>query len=358
MIVWGGYFYDASGHFTKLNTGGRYRPSSDAWTATATTGAPSPRMSHAAVWTGSEMIVWGGLSGIVYLNSGGRYAPSTDSWTETTTTGAPSPRTSHAAVWTGSEMIVWGGRDGIAYLDSGGRYCVSSCASPHTWYQDADADGFGIAAVPQPACDQPEGFAAVAGDCDDTVSTCAADCASDTDSDAIRDCEDTCLDVDVDGYGSPGGAGNTCLAEDNCPSVANGLQLDTDSDLVGDACDCGPEDAGNAAMLGPAAQLRFTSRSELAWNPPADVGGGELRYDVLRATSAADWQSVLCLETDTDATSSSDTETPAAVFYYLVRVQSACGENLGVASGEERRVAAACGLARMSIGDRDALSRP
>ena len=32
-----------------------------------------------------------------------------DNWTTTSTTNAPSPRSSHTAVWTGSEMIVWGG---------------------------------------------------------------------------------------------------------------------------------------------------------------------------------------------------------------------------------------------------------
>src|SRR5262249_1047100 len=32
----------------------------DSWTATSTTNAPSGRYYHTAVWTGSEMIVWGG----------------------------------------------------------------------------------------------------------------------------------------------------------------------------------------------------------------------------------------------------------------------------------------------------------
>src|SRR5947208_628851 len=34
-----------------------------------------------------------------------------DNWTATTTTNAPTGRTEHTAVWTGSEMIVWGGFD-------------------------------------------------------------------------------------------------------------------------------------------------------------------------------------------------------------------------------------------------------
>ena len=55
MIVWGG-----NGTGGDLNTGGRYNPSTDSWVATTTTGAPDARVLHTAVWTGTEMIVWGG----------------------------------------------------------------------------------------------------------------------------------------------------------------------------------------------------------------------------------------------------------------------------------------------------------
>ncbi len=45
------------------NDGGQYDPVGNAWTATTTTGAPSARQYHTAVWTGSRMIVWGGYDG-------------------------------------------------------------------------------------------------------------------------------------------------------------------------------------------------------------------------------------------------------------------------------------------------------
>src|SRR5215471_8694524 len=56
----------------------------DTWTDTSTANAASPRYGHTAVWTGTEMIVWGG-SGCcpIYFNTGGRYNPATDSWTAT-----------------------------------------------------------------------------------------------------------------------------------------------------------------------------------------------------------------------------------------------------------------------------------
>src|SRR5262249_5920000 len=81
---------------------------------------PSARGGHTAVWTGSEMIVWGGAPTIAVE----RYDPATDIWTATATTNAPSARSGQTAVWTGSEMIVWGG-SGFPpgyYLNTGGRY--------------------------------------------------------------------------------------------------------------------------------------------------------------------------------------------------------------------------------------------
>ena len=119
MIVWGGTAL--GGQF--FNTGGRYNPGTDSWVTTSTTNAPAGRYGHTAVWTGKgEMIVWGGTGFFFqYLNTGGRYNPSTNSWTPTSTNNAPSVRDYQAAVWTGNEMIVWGGFDGGA-LNSGGRY--------------------------------------------------------------------------------------------------------------------------------------------------------------------------------------------------------------------------------------------
>ena len=120
MIVWGGL---AGGY---SNSGGRYNPATDSWTPTGTINAPAGRMRHTAVWTGSEMIVWGGTGdGGNVLNTGGRYNPVTDSWTPTSTTNAPAARYSNVAVWTGGEMIVWGGW-ATNPLNTGGRYNPST----------------------------------------------------------------------------------------------------------------------------------------------------------------------------------------------------------------------------------------
>jgi N-acetylneuraminic acid mutarotase len=125
MIVWGGSYFDGSNHFY-LNTGGKYNPGMDSWTATSTTNVPSGRTDHTAVWTGSEMIVWGGDNGDSYFNTGGRYNPSMDSWTATSNNNAPSGRDLPTAVWTGSEMIIWGGVNLSGQLNTGGRYNPST----------------------------------------------------------------------------------------------------------------------------------------------------------------------------------------------------------------------------------------
>ena len=119
MIIWGGLdYFGAYG----LRTGGRYDPSTDSWTATSITNAPSNRHQHTAVWTGSEMIIWGGASQSGVSNTGGRYSPATNSWTATSTTNAPPGRARHTAVWTGSEMITWGGFTASGPTNTGGRY--------------------------------------------------------------------------------------------------------------------------------------------------------------------------------------------------------------------------------------------
>jgi N-acetylneuraminic acid mutarotase len=141
MIVWGGI----SGAGV-MNDGGRYSPATNSWTLTSTAGAPAPRLAHSAVWTGNEMIVWGGGPNGGYFNDGARYFPASNSWSVVTNTGAPSAREFHTAVWTGNEMIVWGGLGGggvpAVALNNGARYnpstnswtAISSAGAPTPRY--------------------------------------------------------------------------------------------------------------------------------------------------------------------------------------------------------------------------------
>lgn len=128
MIIWGGF--DA---VADLNTGAIYDPTADSWSPTSTAGAPVARDTHVAIWTDSlsEMDVWGGQDdATIQLNTGGRYNPTTNMWAATSILGAPVGRRQHKGIWTGSEMIVWGGYDATIELNTGGRYCSGACTSP------------------------------------------------------------------------------------------------------------------------------------------------------------------------------------------------------------------------------------
>jgi N-acetylneuraminic acid mutarotase len=118
MLVWGGTDYGGG-----VAAGAAYNPAIDAWRALPTAGAPASAAQHTAVWTGSEMIVWGGVDAAGRpLASGARYDPATNTWRPMTSIGAPTARARHTAVWTGAEMIVWGGSDGTSDLATGARY--------------------------------------------------------------------------------------------------------------------------------------------------------------------------------------------------------------------------------------------
>jgi N-acetylneuraminic acid mutarotase len=136
MIVWGG-----ASNTTAYADGGRYDPSENRWTALPASGLTG-RAHHTAIWTGSQMIVWGGLSPLGdHFNDGGRFSPTGSNWVATSTVNAPGGRYDHTAVWTGSEMIVCGGTSSTN-LNDGGRYSPTA----NTWGPMPTANGPGALA--------------------------------------------------------------------------------------------------------------------------------------------------------------------------------------------------------------------
>jgi hypothetical protein len=126
MLIWGG-----RDSLNVYQDGGRYDPQSDSWSSILSVGAPTGRYEHRAVWTGKEMIIWGGVDSLgAVLGDGSRYNPSKDSWTAMTTVNVPSPRRRFTAIWTTTisegdkMMIIWGGDDGTNLMDSGARYTM------------------------------------------------------------------------------------------------------------------------------------------------------------------------------------------------------------------------------------------
>ncbi|HEY5155755.1 MAG TPA: hypothetical protein VIJ47_13525, partial [Acidimicrobiales bacterium] len=80
------------------------------WTAAANTwrpiaAMPTPLVVDASVWTGQEMLVWSADPDTVLA-----YKPATDTWRSLPPSGL-SPRHAPVAVWTGTDFVVWGGVD-------------------------------------------------------------------------------------------------------------------------------------------------------------------------------------------------------------------------------------------------------
>lgn len=116
-----------------LNTGAFYDPVTDEWDVILKTGAPSPRTNFAIIWTGTELVIWGGstITGSYnYFNNGARYNPATKTWTPLNIVGAPLARTAMAYGYNAAtnEMIIWGGFNGPTLAD-GARYNLTT----NTW---------------------------------------------------------------------------------------------------------------------------------------------------------------------------------------------------------------------------------
>jgi N-acetylneuraminic acid mutarotase len=145
MIVWGGFDNDLN----RVGDGARWNLATNTWSPLDVTGAPTARGAHSAVWTGTEMVIWGGMDSIFadgFHADGGRFNPATNTWTDLPSTGAPSPRGAHSAVWTGTEMIIWGGASG-ADMGSGSRWNPTTGAwHPVSDFNSPSARRFHVAA--------------------------------------------------------------------------------------------------------------------------------------------------------------------------------------------------------------------
>ena len=104
MLVWGG-----SDMFDVFADGAAYDPRTRRWRTLARPSfLPTPA---AAVWTEQELILWSGVDHRPDLPAAGAaYDPGTDSWRRIARFPLR-PRQWHSAVWTGEEVIVWGGTD-------------------------------------------------------------------------------------------------------------------------------------------------------------------------------------------------------------------------------------------------------
>jgi N-acetylneuraminic acid mutarotase len=231
MIIYGG-----SNGTNRLYTGGRYDPATDAWSPISSpVDWPAGRDGHTAVWAGTRMIVWGGVGGN-YLNSGGLYDPSTDSWAPTSTTDAPSARSVHTAVWAETQMVVWGGSGG-SHLDTGGLYDPTTDTWRPTTTTGAPAARYYHTAIWTGTEMIVWGGAGGAGGYLSSGGLYTPGQVTDADDDGYTNCEGDCDDANPDTYP---GAPETCNGiDDDCDALIdeNAAGVDSDGDGLRNACD-------------------------------------------------------------------------------------------------------------------------
>jgi hypothetical protein len=117
LVLWGG---DTQSDAVHHADGIAFDPALDRWRPVPE--APIAGRSQAgAAWTGRELIVWGGVgyAGHMY-GDGAAYDPVLDRWRRL----APSPISPRIpfAVWTGRELIVWGDRSRTVKVVDGAAY--------------------------------------------------------------------------------------------------------------------------------------------------------------------------------------------------------------------------------------------
>jgi Galactose oxidase, central domain len=109
MLIWGGLCC-----VSESSSGTIYTPATNTWQQLPA--APlEPRRAAMGAWTGTELVVAGGEGGQegqqpALLSDAAAYNPATSTWRQLPA--MPFSRADFAAVWTGSQVLVWGGVTG------------------------------------------------------------------------------------------------------------------------------------------------------------------------------------------------------------------------------------------------------
>jgi len=139
VFIWGGV--KVHDNNTARDDGLLYDPKLDQWSVVdAGSSTPAPRVEPVCLWTGSRVLVWGGVkpAGQGVLNDGALYDPAADQW-EALPDGGLEGRARPLALWTGSSAIIWGGtnpvdnkgmKSGATWTQSNGWHVVSTTSAP------------------------------------------------------------------------------------------------------------------------------------------------------------------------------------------------------------------------------------
>lgn len=112
--------------YTDAQRTGRFDPLTNTWNSTAvsTSGIPPCRAGGSYVWTGSKLLVYGGVnSSGTAIDGGALYDPIYNVWASISTS-STAARFGASAIWNGKEAIIWGGSTttGAAVVNTGVKY--------------------------------------------------------------------------------------------------------------------------------------------------------------------------------------------------------------------------------------------
>jgi hypothetical protein len=106
LLAWGGLVDAPERDYPPTAEGFAYDPADGRWRPMPA--APEPRAGALALWTGHEVLYYGGTANGDWKNDGLAFDPETRGWRPMSP--APLARVRPAVTaWTGAEMIVWGG---------------------------------------------------------------------------------------------------------------------------------------------------------------------------------------------------------------------------------------------------------
>ncbi|MGI8808681.1 MAG: Kelch repeat-containing protein [Acidimicrobiales bacterium] len=124
LLIWGGENCAGAACPTfrapHLADGAAYTPAADAWRKLPSSPL-SARAPAVTAWTGKEMIAWGGVAAEGVLADGAAYDPARDRW-RPLAPGPLSARDGVSSAWTGRELVIWGGGDLDKGLPDGAAY--------------------------------------------------------------------------------------------------------------------------------------------------------------------------------------------------------------------------------------------
>jgi hypothetical protein len=314
-----------------------YDPATDTWSVGAP--MPSKRSNAIAGICGGRVHVIGGFDGAVITGLNEFYNPLSDTWAPAPGPARPTPAAEMASqfIYTGTDVFAIGG------IAPGGQgptaaHEVFTCgAEPPFCHSDQECDD-GQFCNGRETCDLETGkcVAGTPPSCDD-----GDRCTDDRCDPQANACVNVPLpDVDQDGV---------CDEVDNCPTVFNPDQQDSDNDGLGDRCDCAPLIPGTPTPgpVGDTAEVKYDNTTMTAvvfWvaAPAAshhNTYRGTIPASMLGSRLPMSVYDHACFESDdaqgNGSTETHDTDIPrlGTAFYYDMSGENGCGEGpLGAAS--------------------------